>query len=135
MWCHISARVASFGLGICQTILPNAYFRYLFQKYLCRIPMPKLATLVKIVLSLLHFMFWFGNPWMSRNIFEVCVNILIYISQFLQKSSRWSRAQSFNYLLQWNPVIHQYIFNMKVMLPKGLSQHRKICYNRAISLN
>ena len=48
------------------------------------------TTLPWYFFFLLHFMFWCGKPWMTRNILKFCVNIQIYISQSLQYSSKWS---------------------------------------------
>ena len=42
---------------------------------------------------------------MYRNMFKLCVNIQIKISQSLQNSSRWFQDWINNYLIQRNPVL------------------------------
>ena len=62
------------------------------------------TTFRQSVFSQLLFLFLTQNPWTSRNTFELCVKIPIFISQSVKLSSSWAQAQGYNYLIQWNPV-------------------------------
>ena len=49
--------------------------------------MPQLVSLSETIcivsFSLLHFMFWCGDPGMSKNMFKVCVKIYIYNVRYI----------------------------------------------------